>query len=104
MKSDPTHTALPPRDLPPRADPLAWLLIVGVKAYRKVSKYKGAGVCRFHPTCSAYALEALQLHGGVRGTALALKRILKCHPLHPGGYDPVPPPRGAPNPSNQGSE
>lgn len=102
------NTPTPKETPPPVVDPLAFVLILGVKAYRKVSKFKGAGVCRFYPTCSAYALEALQIHGGIRGTALALKRILKCHPLHPGGFDPVPPPRGQPqekpNSPNQGTE
>jgi putative membrane protein insertion efficiency factor len=45
--------------------------------------------CRFYPTCSQYALEAVQKKGAVKGSWLALKRILKCHPFHPGGYDPV---------------
>jgi len=49
--------------------------------------------CRFYPTCSHYAAEALQVHGALRGTWLALLRLLKCTPLHPGGLDPVPPPR-----------
>lgn len=48
--------------------------------------------CRFHPTCSHYALQALRLHGPLRGTRLAAGRILRCHPLNPGGYDPVPEP------------
>ena len=47
--------------------------------------------CRFHPTCSQYAIEALQTHGAVKGSWLALRRVLRCHPLHPGGHDPVPP-------------
>jgi uncharacterized protein len=47
--------------------------------------------CRFHPSCSQYALEALQEHGAVRGLWLALRRLGRCHPFHPGGYDPVPP-------------
>lgn len=48
--------------------------------------------CRFHPTCSWYALEAYRTHGPCRGTRLALKRLTRCHPLNKGGYDAVPPP------------
>ncbi|WP_084509352.1 membrane protein insertion efficiency factor YidD [Paenibacillus assamensis] len=47
--------------------------------------------CRFYPTCSQYALEAIDVHGAGKGTWLAVKRIGCCHPFHPGGYDPVPP-------------
>ena len=47
--------------------------------------------CRFWPTCSAYAVEALEVHGAGRGSWLALRRLLRCAPWHPGGYDPVPP-------------
>jgi len=46
--------------------------------------------CRFYPSCSQYAVEALEKYGFFKGSLLALKRILRCHPFHPGGYDPVP--------------
>ncbi|MEB3210733.1 MAG: membrane protein insertion efficiency factor YidD [Leptolyngbyaceae bacterium] len=47
--------------------------------------------CRFQPTCSQYALDAIAQHGVLKGSQMAVRRILKCHPFHPGGYDPVPP-------------
>lgn len=50
----------------------------------------GQGCCRFYPSCSHYAYEALSKHGLVRGSFLSAKRICKCHPFHPGGHDPVP--------------
>ena len=46
--------------------------------------------CRFHPTCSAYAVQALERHGAVRGSILAARRIVRCHPLNDGGFDPIP--------------
>lgn len=53
--------------------------------------------CRFYPTCSEYAAQAVEAHGVVRGLALAGRRLLRCHPWHPGGFDPVPEPgRAAP--------
>ena len=69
-------------------------LLVGlIRAYRYfLSPFLGPS-CRFYPTCSAYAAEAIDTHGALRGTWLALRRILKCHPWHPGGLDPVPPRR-----------
>jgi hypothetical protein len=48
--------------------------------------------CRFHPSCSRYAAEAIRLHGSLRGTLMAARRLSRCHPFHPGGYDPVLPP------------
>lgn len=69
------------------------LLIGCLRAYQRVlSPFLGQH-CRFHPTCSQYAIEALRLHGAGRGLLLAAKRLLRCHPWHPGGPDPVPEPR-----------
>ena len=60
-----------------------------IEFYQKfISPLKGQ-TCRFYPTCSTYALAAYKNHGFLKGTILTLKRILKCHPFHPGGYDPV---------------
>ena len=70
--------------------PLAHLLALPVRAYRLIgSPWVGAN-CRYHPTCSAYALEALEKHGGLKGGWLALRRILRCHPLGRSGIDNVP--------------
>ncbi|HYF80332.1 MAG TPA: membrane protein insertion efficiency factor YidD [Symbiobacteriaceae bacterium] len=68
------------------------ILLMGlVRFYRRyLSPLKGGPTCRFHPTCSQYAYEALERHGAMKGTYLAVRRILRCHPFHPGGYDPVP--------------
>jgi len=67
------------------------LLIGLIRFYQRwVSPFKPR-TCRFHPTCSHYAVESLEIHGVFYGSYLAVRRILRCHPLHPGGYDPVPP-------------
>lgn len=70
--------------------PLRWLLAGVVVAYRATVGPMVAGRCRFHPTCSAYALEAILVHGALRGSALAVWRVLRCSPLTDGGLDPVP--------------
>ena len=57
--------------------------------YRKYISPLMAPRCRFEPTCSRYALDAITKYGALHGSWLALKRILKCHPFHPGGYDPL---------------
>lgn len=64
--------------------------VAPIVAYQRAVSPLLAPRCRFHPTCSSYAREAILRHGLVMGTARALWRLLKCHPFHPGGYDPVP--------------
>lgn len=67
------------------------LLLGLIKFYRKYISPMTPPACRFHPTCSQYGLEAIETHGAMKGAYLTVKRILKCHPFHPGGFDPVPP-------------
>lgn len=70
--------------------PLAFLVSLPIRFYRKVfSPWVGHG-CRFHPTCSAYAMEALRKHGGIKGTYLTIRRIGRCHPWGGSGIDNVP--------------
>lgn len=65
------------------------IIICFIKIYQLISKLFLPRACRFYPTCSEYALQALQRYGCIQGLWLSIKRILKCHPFHPGGYDPV---------------
>lgn len=67
------------------------LLIALIRVYQRVISPLLGPHCRFHPTCSQYGIEALRRFGMVKGSWLTTKRILKCHPLNPGGDDPVPP-------------
>ena len=90
-----------PRNFPPGL--LSWavklpalVLLVGINAYQRtlspllpVMFGPGCG-CRFAPTCSHYAMDAVQTHGAIHGLWLTLRRLAKCTPLHPGGFDPVP--------------
>jgi hypothetical protein len=69
---------------------IARLLILLVHAYRITLGPLLGGSCRFTPSCSSYAIEALQLHGAPRGSWLATRRLSRCHPLCSGGHDPVP--------------
>jgi hypothetical protein len=67
------------------------ILILIIRGYQiLVSPLLPPNTCRFHPSCSAYAAEAIQKWGALKGGWLALRRIGRCHPWHPGGYDPVP--------------
>ena len=67
------------------------LLIALIRAYRYLLSPWIGQHCRFHPSCSVYAIEALDRHGALRGSGLTLARLCRCHPFHPGGEDPVPP-------------
>lgn len=70
---------------------IARILIFFVRVYQKLISPLKPPTCRYYPTCSSYTVQALQIHGAFRGSYLSIKRILTCHPLFPGGYDPVPP-------------
>ena len=65
---------------------LLWL----IRFYKRHISPSLPPACRFTPTCSEYAYQAIARHGALKGSYLAIRRILKCHPFHPGGYDPVP--------------
>jgi uncharacterized protein len=65
------------------------ILVFFIRMYQKRISPLKKPCCRFYPTCSQYSVEAITKYGGLRGGFMALVRILKCHPFHPGGYDPV---------------
>jgi putative membrane protein insertion efficiency factor len=69
---------------------MRYLICLLIRAYQLVLSPWLGGRCRFYPSCSHYALEAVREHGSLRGSWLSLRRLLRCHPFHPGGYDPVP--------------
>ncbi len=68
--------------------PLLWL----IRLYqRTLAKAMPEGTCRFHPTCSHYGYEAIEVHGAIKGSAMAMWRVMRCNPWNKGGFDPVPP-------------
>jgi putative membrane protein insertion efficiency factor len=69
---------------------MTYVVVSLLKAYKKLLSPLLPSACRFHPTCSAYMMEAVERHGVLRGIALGVRRLLKCHPFHAGGFDPVP--------------
>jgi len=66
-----------------------WALIRAIKAYQRYKHIMLPASCRFYPSCSQYALDAVNRYGTIKGIFLASLRILRCHPFHPGGFDPV---------------
>ncbi len=66
------------------------VLVIMVRGYQMILSPLLPAACRYYPSCSAYAIEALERHGALRGTWLAIRRIVRCNPFRPGGFDPVP--------------
>ncbi|MEW6243823.1 MAG: membrane protein insertion efficiency factor YidD [Bacillota bacterium] len=66
------------------------VIVLMIEGYRRYISPLKPRTCRFYPSCSTYALEAVQRYGALKGGGLAVRRLLRCHPLNPGGYDPVP--------------
>jgi putative membrane protein insertion efficiency factor len=69
---------------------IARLLVLLIRVYQRTLSPLLGNVCRFEPSCSRYAAACLEEHGAVRGSLLSIRRLCKCHPFHPGGYDPPP--------------
>jgi uncharacterized protein len=84
--------------------PAGWLLVGLLTVYRRFISPVLGPRCRFYPSCSAYALEAVQLHGALRGSWLAVRRLSRCHPFHAGGLDPVPGSAGSEESARTGPE
>ena len=70
---------------------MKWLLLRAIGGYKRFISPLLPSACRFEPTCSMYAYEAIETYGVIRGGYMGMRRIMRCHPWHPGGYDPVPP-------------
>jgi putative membrane protein insertion efficiency factor len=69
---------------------MRWLIIQLIRGYRLLLSPWLGNHCRFYPSCSSYAITAVERHGALRGSAMSVARLLRCHPWHPGGVDPVP--------------
>jgi putative membrane protein insertion efficiency factor len=84
-----TDAGKDPAEAQPSAGARLLMFLIG--GYRRFISPMTGPHCRFVPSCSAYALEAVRRHGALRGSWLAVRRLARCHPFHPGGIDPVPP-------------
>ncbi|MDH4120335.1 MAG: membrane protein insertion efficiency factor YidD [Deltaproteobacteria bacterium] len=69
---------------------MKFLLMGLIRAYQLLVSPLLPPVCRYHPTCSHYGMEAIRVHGALRGGWMTMRRVARCHPFHPGGFDPVP--------------
>jgi uncharacterized protein len=92
--ADTDGSKAPPAGAPPapatRVHALRRVLAALIRAYQRFVSPALPPSCRFHPSCSQYALEAVTRHGALKGSWLAARRLARCHPFHPGGFDPVP--------------
>ncbi|WP_150237185.1 membrane protein insertion efficiency factor YidD [Nocardiopsis quinghaiensis] len=86
-----------------RPTAFARVLILPIRGYQRFVSPLFPPVCRFYPSCSAYAVEALRVHGALYGLWLGIRRIARCHPFNPGGLDPVPPRKGRRNEESEES-
>ncbi|MDQ6526437.1 membrane protein insertion efficiency factor YidD [Nocardioides sp. LHD-245] len=84
-------------------NPVTWVLVGLVRGYQLLVSPLLGPTCRYYPSCSAYAVQALQVHGALRGSWLAVRRLLRCHPWAPGGVDHVPPRRVHPHDEDPGT-
>lgn len=69
---------------------MKWLLVALIRLYQRTLSRLLGNLCRFEPSCSRYAAACLETHGAIKGSLLSIVRLCKCHPFHPGGYDPPP--------------
>lgn len=81
-------------------NPAQHVAVALIRLYQLTLSRVLGGQCRFTPSCSAYAMEAVRVHGTLRGSWMGFRRILRCNPFHPGGHDPVPPPRSPETPKS----
>jgi uncharacterized protein len=85
------------KEIGERPRTVSWLRRIAmfpIRVYIATLSWLLGGQCRFTPSCSRYGLEAIEKHGAIKGWWMAIWRVLRCHPFHPGGYDPVPEPEG----------
>lgn len=88
---------------PDKRNPVTLLLLGVIRGYQRLISPLLGAKCRFHPSCSRYTYEAIEVHGAMKGSWLGIRRIGRCQPFHEGGFDPVPGSETAPNQPMQGS-